>query len=165
MPETESIAQREFRTAVKVPIAKFGAVVLLLWLLYGLRLAGIDLLGLMAHNRAPGNPVPEFAYLMTAAAVSFFAIPLLILEIRKNQRLLKNGLRIEARFVSRSMLRKNGVVPVTFAYTVNGVEYTQRRDVAAIKADTYDQGTLIRIIVDPADPRKCMIDPYDVVSP
>ena len=57
------------------------------------------------------------------------------------------------------MFQKNGVYPVTFAYTVNGVEYKQRRDVAAVLADEYDQTTRIPVIVDPAKPRRCILNP------
>jgi hypothetical protein len=151
-------------TAVRVPLATFLVLIIGAWIFWGLRLMGLDVLGLISHNRSSSEPISEFTYLCVAGAITVFGLPMMWWQIRSNLQVLKVGTPMEARFVARSALSKNGVVPVTFAYIVNGVEYRQRRDVAENYADAYDAQTRIRITVDPKKPSRCLLSPYNVIA-
>ncbi|MDB5303167.1 MAG: hypothetical protein JWM97_716 [Phycisphaerales bacterium] len=164
MSELRNLDPQEYRTAVRVPLLTFLVLIIGAWVFWGVRLIGFDVLGHLSSNRSSNEPISQLTYLAVAGAVTVFGLPMMWWQIRSNLRLLHVGMRTEARFVSRGVVQKNGIVPVTFGYTVNGVEYTKRRDVDASHADAYDEQTRIRIIVDPKKPSRCILSPYDVVA-
>ena len=142
--------------AVRLPLLQVGAIIFIFWLLYALRvLADVDVLN-WVHHSSSGEPTSSNAYLIVATVVTVFGIPLGLFNAWSNLRLARNGVRVEARFVSRSMLRKHGTGPVTFEYEYGGVTYRKRRDVPTVLSDRYDETTRIPLIVDPRKPNRCM---------
>src|SRR3954470_7039252 len=143
--------------AARVPLVQVGAIVGAAWLLYLLRVAfDIDVLGML--RRSPdAEPLPLLPYLAFALTLTVVGVPVAVLAFRSNQRLLKTGVRTDARFVKRGLVAKHGQVPVTFAYTVEGVEYFKKRDVPTVFADHYDESTRVPVVVDPRKPSRCLV--------
>jgi hypothetical protein len=146
------------RVAMWVPTAGAIAMVLCPWILFALkRLAGFD--WLFKPNEDPAGKV----YLGVAIGATLIVPPIAWMLVKKNLYLLEHGIKAQARIAS-SGLWGSGIkvgsshsVPVTFAYTVDGKEYSIRKDVLKSTASTYGESTLVEVRYDPKNPARCIV--------
>jgi heme exporter protein D len=99
---------------------------------------------------------PVFS-LWLALAATIIAIIVLLVSLSKAQILLNRGVEGQARVVKVSAAKKHGIRPVTYAFLVDGKEYTVRKDTDAADADLYDDSTVVSVVYDPARPTRCRI--------
>lgn len=98
------------------------------------------------------SPLPWLALALVATVAG---PPLLVMAVRNYVWLIRNGAEVPGYVKSISPLRSGGAQPVTFAYSVNGVEYTLKRD--SPYARDYSKGTPVVVLVDPAKPKRATV--------
>jgi hypothetical protein len=129
-------------------MAAIAAVaVIVLWVLFYVKFS--------AYTGRRGEQWPV-SWLVLAILATVGA-PAWILTQRRNLSLLRDGMEVSGRVVSVSPLRKGGMRPVTYAYVVDGVEYKFRRDTPVSFAKHYQPGSPVRLVVDPAHPKRAMV--------
>ena len=95
--------------------------------------------------------------LVLACAATVISIAVTAFSLRKSMILLRRGAEGQARVVKVSLAKKNGMRPVTYAFSVDGKEYVVRRDTDAVDADRYDDTTVVSVVYDPVRPARCRI--------
>lgn len=129
------------------------------WLFYLLAAVfKIDVSDLLnPHNRDPYARQDQInvplMYLSIAIGMTFAATIWAFFKSRKIRRLSAVGVSTDGTIVSKSLLRRNGMCPATIAYSVDGVEYQTRRDVAG----SANEGDSVKIIYDPKNPKRCEV--------
>jgi hypothetical protein len=131
----------------------FGGPVVLLFLLYGLRLVGIDPL----NKRGDEEGVPASVYLTFAVIGVVICVPWCVLRIRKSVYLAKYGVEVIGKVTSISNLQKNGQMPMRYGYVFAGTTYTGATDIVKEQAGAYRANPQVRLLVDPAKPSRAML--------
>src|SRR5687768_3834479 len=75
-----------------------------------------------------------------ACVATFVAPPILYVKIKSYVWLMRHGDEVPGEVVSVGSFTKAGMTPVTYRYTVQGVDYTMKRDTPNLYANTYRPG-------------------------
>ncbi|QOV91135.1 DUF3592 domain-containing protein [Humisphaera borealis] len=99
----------------------------------------------------------SYVWLAMALVATLAAPPILFFAVRNFVWLIRHGTEVQGQVRSISPLSKGGSRPVTYAYSVNGVEYTMRRDTPTMYADKYTVGSQVLVLVDPNKPKRATV--------
>lgn len=154
MPKPDNDYRRELQFAAWLPLLLGGVFVLCMWVPYfAAALWGIKVLG---GQKKPSDTTVTF-YLWLGAIMTAIVIPAALWRRARRLRLLQTGVWTKGRPIHIGGLAKAGMCPVTFAYVVNGQEFTKTVDVATLYSNEYDDNTRIPIVYDPHNPKVCHI--------
>jgi hypothetical protein len=131
----------------------FGAPIVMLFGMYGARLAGFDILA----KGDPNDAVDPLLYLSFAIAGLVICIPWFVLRLRKSLHLARYGVEVVGKVTSISSLRKNGQAPLRYGYAFGNKSYAGALDVTEEDVKAYRQNPEIHLIVDPARPERSML--------
>lgn len=125
-----------------------------LWVLY--IVAAAFHFDIFKHAEPP-DAFKRLFYLIFAIVGTVLAIPLTWLSVQKSKILLTRGRHVTGRIVSVGGVSRYGMTPVTFEYTVDGVQYTIKRDWYEDEVENFDDSTTADIVYDPRKPGRCMV--------
>ncbi len=111
-------------------------------------------------QRGRGVMSKPYPWLALALVATFAAPPILFFAMRNYIWLIRHGTEIQGHVKSVSMVTHSGARPVTFAYSVNGKEYSVKRDTPNDTAKGYSPGTPVLLLVNPAKPKQVTV--FDV---
>ena len=154
MPKPITDYRRELRFAAWLPVILGGFGIACAWIPYFAAVMwGVQLLG--GHGKFSESDVTLDLWLgLVATAI----VTLAAFWMRARRlRLLQNGVWTKARPIHIGSLAKAGMSQVTFAYIVNGQQFTKIVDVYATHSDEYDDNTRIPVVYDPHNPSVCHI--------
>ncbi len=139
----------QMQREVKVIWVVGVALMLGAWVLY--LSAAIFQFDLIEQKQKP-DAFKQQIYLYLGLGVTVLGIPCLLLAVRGQKDLIRRGVTTFATVEKISSLGAQGKRPVTFAYTVEGVRYTSKQDVANSLAGQYDESTRVVVVYDPQRP-------------
>lgn len=95
---------------------------------------------------------------LTLAILATVGVPVaMVTQVRSYVWLIRHGTEVPGRVTALSNLQKSGATPVTFAYAVNGVEHSIKRDMPVGEAEAYAVGTPLVVLVDPSKPKRATV--------
>lgn len=144
-----------------IPIALGAVVILAFWAVYVT--AAVFNIDLLHHNALPDRTALSL-YLIVCAAATVVSVPVVFLSVREHYYLSQHGVQTQAAVAAVSSVGKNGIRPVTYAYTVGGREYTIKHDTPQICIDRFDDSTTVRVVYDPKRPARSHVFYTDVLS-
>jgi hypothetical protein len=130
-------------------------VMLLLWTFYlADALFQVDLMAILKHReQEPGNATTLFVFAVIATVV---AIPIAWLQIRKAMSLAQNGVEVIGRVTKMGRFSLSGFVKTVCEYSYEGVDFTHAWSHARF-AEPLSVDDLVALIVDPTNPKRCML--------
>ncbi|WP_254509751.1 DUF3592 domain-containing protein [Anatilimnocola floriformis] len=131
----------------------FGGPVLLLFLLYALRLCGIDPL----NKRGDEEGVSSNLYLAFAIIGTLICVPWCLWRIRKSLYLARYGVEVIGQMTSIGLVQMKGMRSMHYRYTYLRSTYAGATEIVASAVERYQQSPQIRLLVDPAKPQRAML--------
>jgi len=141
--------QKRLRVMIPVGIAVGAAAIIGAWLRY-LAVASNDVAAEDIWSR-PG------VWLTLALVATVAAPPILFFAVRNYVWLIKFGQEVPGRVTSIGRVTHSGATPVTYAYTVDGIEHTMRRDTPNTDVERFQVGSQVIILVDPKRPKRATV--------
>jgi hypothetical protein len=149
-PKRAEIDQR-VRKLVPIGIGLGILLVIGLWVGYFYN-AGREVTG-----KNPSVWTSPYPWLALALVTTLVGPPVMFVSVRNYIWLIRHGTEVQGYVKSVSPLSKSGARPVTYRYSVNGVEYTMKRDTPTMYADNYAPGTPVLMLVDPDKPKRATV--------
>lgn len=146
-PKRTEIEQR-LRWMIPVGAILLFGVIIAAWVRYYF-LADGDETAQHATAR-PGTWLMIAIFATAAAPVAFFTVS-------KYRWLIRHGQEIPGRVLSVGSVTHSVSTPVTYGYTVGGVEYSHKRDTANTICDDYQPGSPVLVLIDPNKPGRATI--------
>lgn len=141
--------QRRLRVIVPVGTLIGLAVIAGMWVRYFM-IAGND-------NAAPDVWSRPLVWLTMAIFATVVAPPALFLAVRNYVWLIRHGVEAPGRVTSIGIVTHGGATPIGYAYNVDGVEYTMKRDTPNAMSQGYAVGTPVVVLVNPRKPRRAIV--------
>jgi hypothetical protein len=141
--------QRRLRVIIPVGILIGLALIAGMWVRYFM-LAGND----NAASDVWSRPV---VWLTLAIFATVLAPPVLFLAARNYVWLIRHGVEVPGRVTSIGTVTQGGATPIGYAYTVDGVELTMKRDTPNAMSEGYTVGTPVLVLVNPRKPRRAIV--------
>lgn len=141
--------QQRLRWIVPSGIVVGVLLIVGLWVRYA-HLAGSD-------NAADDIWSRPIVWLALALAATIAGPPILFVATRNYVWLIRHGAEVRGRVVKVSLVTRGGATPVTYAYNVDGIEYTIKRDTPNMMADRYRPGTQVLVLIDPRKPSRATV--------
>jgi hypothetical protein len=141
--------QRRLKVLVPLGIVILVGVIAAMWIRYAM-IVGND-------NAAQDVWSRPIVWLVLAVFITVAAPPVLFVAVRNYTWLIRHGVEVPGRVTSIGIVTKNGATPIGYAYTVDGVEYTMKRDTPDAMSRGYEVGTPVLVLVDPRKPLRATV--------
>lgn len=129
---------------------------LIAWVLYLAKVTfGFDLVAMLKGRTKDPSFDPTMLYLILAIIVTFIAPMITVIQIRKTLALARNGVEVVATITSVGRFAVHGFVKVECQYRYAGNWHALAWSHAKA-VSTVSEGDSVAVIVDPANPKRCM---------
>jgi hypothetical protein len=96
-------------------------------------------------------------WLTLAVFATVIAPPVLFFAVRNYIWLIRHGVEVPGRVTSIGSVTQGGATPIGYAYTVDGVQHTMKRDTPNAMSEGYTVGTPVIVLVNPRKPSRAIV--------
>lgn len=151
--------------ATYAPLIVGGILIVLCWIPWlAAAIGDVNVL----EQMKPANDSTRTVFFWIGIGASITGAAVALKGYVRGKALMNHGVEAEARVASVGSVARNGLQPVTFAYVVDGREYTLTRDVPCGFVEHYTDETRLPLVYNPDNPGQAEItdtQPADYVAP